>query len=144
MRTLPLLLASLTLPACNGVGKSCSEIGCSSSVTVRFEGDLADGSFTVELAEADRPPSTCLVVMSGRQAEPASDCELHVTMVDDALEATLFGAPTELVVSLVSIGGDTVVDAFLIPSYETLQPNGDDCPPTCQQALETVEIPAAG
>jgi len=144
MRILPLLLAALSLPACNGVGKSCTEIGCSSSVTVRFDGDLADGSYTVELAEADRPPSTCLVVMEGGQAEPASDCELQVAMVDGALEASLFGAPTELVVGLVSIGGDTVVDAFLSPSYETFQPNGDDCPPTCQQAFETVQIPATG
>jgi hypothetical protein len=140
MRNRLFLLAVLSLPACANIGKACTEIGCVSSVTVRFDGVLADGSYTVELAAVDHPPSTCLVLLSGGQAEPASDCELEVAMVSGALEATLFDAPTELVVGLVQIGGDSLVDEVLNPVYETSQPNGEDCPPTCEQALEVIEF----
>ncbi len=141
MRTF-LALSLLALPAC-GAHQACTLIGCSDAVTVRFEGTLPDGSYTIELADADTQPYTCLVVIDGGAPSPSEDCALEVVLVDGSLEATAIGfAPAELDVGLVHIGGDSLIDEVITPSYETQQPNGEDCPPTCSFAYETATLPA--
>ena len=140
MRTILLAVPLLSLAACNG-GKACTEIGCSDGATVRFDGTLPDGTYTLEMADPGIQPSTCLFIVSGSDVDPAEDCELSVAWVDGAVEATVNGiAPDELVVALTGPDGSAVVDDVLNPSYETFQPNGEDCEPTCMQAFETVSV----
>jgi hypothetical protein len=53
---------------------------------------------------------------------------------------TVAGAPTSVRVQQ-SADGMTVLDQMMTPSYDTLQPNGPACPPTCHQAVANWTIP---
>lgn len=53
---------------------------------------------------------------------------------------TVAGAPTSVRVQQ-STNGTAVLDQMMTPSYDTLEPNGSACPPTCHQAVGNWRIP---
>lgn len=143
MRTLFLALLPLPLVAGCGGNKACTEIGCSDGATVRLEGSLPDGTYTLELADPSEKPFTCLFIVEGSSVDPAEDCAMSVAWIDGAIEATANGiAPEELVVALTGPDGTALIDTVINPTYDTFQPNGEDCEPTCMQSFEVVALPA--
>ena len=98
----------------------CTLIGCDSGLTVVVEPGPS-GEYTV-------------------RAETSGDSARTVQCT--AMQPCAGGAffrdftPERATIQVIA-GGDTTVQA-VAPSYETLQPNGAECPPTCRRATVTV------
>lgn len=144
MRGLPLrrTLALLLLPcfvACgdDGGGRFCTEIGCTDGLTLRLlapETGFADGSYVAAVTLGD-DTSTCTWEVSGAVS---GECETTVfTSTEIAL--TFMSTPAEVSLELTR-DGSTVVTQALTPDYDTVQPNGPDCEPTCRQAVIPIEL----
>jgi hypothetical protein len=153
----------LTASGCTGV-KSCTLIGCfdqfSASVR-RADGSFPSGSHRVEVL-ADGTSLTCTFTFPA--ADPSGGGYVYATCpsglsvsVSPALTCTEVTTattrsqqcdpiPGQFVESITFIGTPGqihvwqyvddagILDATAAPSYQSSQPNGPDCEPTCHQA----------
>ena len=97
----------------------CTLIGCESGLTVVVE-PAPSGDYAVRAETAD------------------SARTVQCTALQRCAEGAFFAdfTPQRATVHVIA-GGDTTVQS-VTPSYETLQPNGPTCPPTCRRATVTV------
>ena len=144
--------------------RACTLIGCQDGLTVelepgsgwpagdyrfRFEGNGVQvqcrGSLPLPPCQAGRavtcePAGVATIVESGC-ALPASAHGFSQVFFDPKVQ------PATLRVSIERIEGSstTVLAAVdLSPRFETLQPNGPGCPPTCRQARARVNVQLTG
>jgi hypothetical protein len=163
-RSVAVSVALLALAAAFGcdVGESCTEIGCMDgwSLTVR-EADGSVPAHTVEL-DIDGAHIACPAVSLDARFATCADlvtiqlvdevvCEERTSSNGDRSQVctptgrfeqmvSVNATPTEVVVMLRE--GDTVTDERSFePRYETTQPNGPDCGPTCHQASDQWDLP---
>ena len=129
MRTLSFVtaaaLAGTLLVACSRsapAGRVCTQIGCDSGLAVVVEG-TPPGAFRVEARASGEAPRV-------EECRSARDC--------GRIFFTGF-LPAEVTVEV--IAGEATSSRTVLPAYETLTPNGPDCPPTCRQARVTVPWP---
>lgn len=128
---LALLFTAAVSPACSRSTpppqRACTLIGCESGLTVVLD-DAPAEPYRVEVsAPGETEPRVV-------ECSSASPCGGRVFLRDFT--------PESATVRVVA-GGDTVAREVR-PTYETLQPNGPGCPPTCRQAEVRVTLPAAG
>jgi hypothetical protein len=123
---LTLIASTLTLCAasCDVLSpRACTQIGCNDGFTVALEGSLP-ASYTVTISYDGGDPFV-------RHCSPTQPCQRVV-----------FGADVIAQVVTVRVeGSDLDLTREVTPKYEILQPNGSDCPPTCQRAEVTVSVP---
>lgn len=118
----------------------CTEIGCVDGVTVSITtlGGFPDGQYMID-AKMDGQ----LVHADCTIARASSSCTQGIMMVRNAmtggLKATLPGAPAAVEVTLFFEGRGIGSDSFA-PTYNTFQPNGGTCGPTCRQATHPMTI----
>ncbi len=122
-----LALAAAVLTGCQGLGLSCTEMGCQGSLTIWLDRDLSEDAI-VELEQGAR------FVECSFDAEYADTC--NVTMVDGQLAIvvmTSMSEPPESYVVAISEGGaDPVVyDVFPDWSDDVFYPNGEACGGGC-------------
>lgn len=147
---LSVLSLALFVPGCDaGGGAACTEIGCTDGlwVEVDFSPGLTSGDYEIVLNDGSMAPTTCTFEVS----EVASDCDGESICVQNAdcdavwnLESgtvgfNLEGTPSDLVVTVRQDSVD-LSSVSLSPEYESVQPNGEGCEPTCEQATETVTV----
>ena len=130
------------------------------SLTLR-EADGSAPAHTVEL-DAGGTRVVCPVVSPDVRYATCSDsatiqlsdevvCEEHVSSNGDRSQVctptgrfeeivSVNGTPAEVVVALREAGTVTDERTF-VPVYETTQPNGPDCSPTCRQASDDWDLP---
>ena len=151
-----LLFASTA--GCGALGRACTEIGCSDSLSVRIavDGDgVISGVTTINLV-VEGAPSSCQ--LSADQLNQVMPCDFQTSASlrraftctsmrnadgseTESCESTdgfevhlsLSGTPAELSVELVDDAG-TATRFDLQPKYEKYFPNGKRCEPVCRTA----------
>jgi hypothetical protein len=98
----------------------CTEIGCHSGLTIQLEGTIPE-AYSVEISVPGDEPFRVECPQGG---EPVY-CEGDRLFLAER-------TPEEVTVR-VSWEDNSVVET-LQPTYETIRPNGPDCPPECRQA----------
>ncbi len=149
-------------PAAPGAaGKSCTEIGCVDRAAIvlrRADGELPQQPLTVRVdgqtvtCEPPARASTSVACGAGVELTVQTLATCKETRTGEAVSQSC--TPTgrfELVVSVrgtpqaVQIAGFTPdglpFDQTFRPTYTAVQPNGADCPPICQQASQTFDLP---
>ncbi|MEO0604815.1 MAG: hypothetical protein AAF211_25510 [Myxococcota bacterium] len=121
-------------------GRLCTEIGCTDSVTIEVRapsGGFGPGDYEVSAEGEAGQQYTCRFTL-GNDPEPAEvACDESAT-----LWTTTLGSPAPTVnLSGPPLGDESrivvVVDTQIVYdemrslTYETFEPNGPDCPPTC-------------
>lgn len=118
-----LLGAVVAGPACSlGEPVTCTGIQCTNALVVEFQGAVPS-SYTIEVRGPNETRRfTCT---------EASLCQ----------EAVFEGfTPVQATIRLEWSGG--TFEEVVTPVYQTVQPNGPDCPPICLRGVVTIEIPA--
>jgi len=126
-----LLLAALSLTTllagCAPLSVGCTEIGCSDQLTLTF------------VNENNAPITDLAGEISFDGQTLAFDC----ASPDDSApyecrgdQLILYAAPSEITIA--AVGATHEAAGTMAIDYETLQPNGPSCPPTCLQATMTI------
>lgn len=118
------LVGLLLLASCNVLPTTCTLIGCSNGVNVRFNRQPA-APFRVEaLVQGSNP-----VVVDCPTANSCAGAE-SVFLEVFAAEMTI----------LVTTPSGTVTQQVR-PQYQRMYPNGRSCGPVCEQAEVTIQLP---
>lgn len=147
-------LASVTLAACGPVGnnaRECTEIGCTDGLTLRLladEDDFEVGTYAVSIT-ADGEQTDCSFEIKSDCAGAdicvgEEDCNAGYPLsASDPSEVTLLvgGAPADVTV-VVTLDGQEIVNETTQPEYMEVQPNGEGCPPICNQATMELTLSA--
>ena len=104
----------------------CTEIGCHSGLTIQLQGSIPE-AFAVEVSVPGDEPDRVECPQGGDSIY----CEGDRLFLAER-------TPKEVTVR-VSWGSKDIVETFR-PEYETLRPNGPDCPPECKQAEVTLDL----
>jgi hypothetical protein len=125
MRALGLALI-LSLLACSSSSEAgtCTEIGCSSGLSVQFTGAHQPGPWTVEVSATGEPPRTVT-------------CGANLHCGNPFFENWL---PAMVTVS-VTANGRTETHTDMTPTPRLVRPNGPQCTPECSQPFLTVPVP---
>lgn len=103
---------------------ACTQIGCLNGIRMEIEGEIPVGTrFTLT-------PTDPGGVARSITCDAESPCQ-SVIQVEDF-------TPESFTVS--ATGPDLDYEQTFAPDYETLQPNGPDCPPTCRVATIVVDL----
>jgi len=131
---------------CNDVcalAQQCSEIGCSSGVTVVLvaqSGTFAAGAYELSALVDDRPEDCTFTIADdpGACAIPPcvtdSTCNAIYLLGEDPMRIELaYGVVALLDVTLTRDATELAHDSFT-PAYDVFAPNGPGCGPACAQA----------
>ncbi|MBL9105450.1 MAG: hypothetical protein JNL82_31230 [Myxococcales bacterium] len=169
MRSLVTLVMILGLGACTkeqpgsegppaaGGPRACTEIGCINGLRVTMDKATAwaAGGYTFEIG-VEGTKITCkgALPLKACDAGPSLQCDPadRVTIGESGCalppESHGFsdiqfggGEPPREVELKIMKDGEALHTARLSPTYKTVQPNGAGCPPVCNNASETVQIP---
>lgn len=157
MRRSVLLSLAVLIGACAGPqgGHACTEIGCVDGLTLQPAAGTtwAPGAYRFEL-EVDGETVTCTGALPLPPCGPPAitcDRERVVTITESGCalppsqhgfgDLHFPGAP-ETVTIEIERDGRTLTRQTFTPTYQTTQPNGPGCPPTCTQGSETFALEA--
>lgn len=142
--------------ACDGEpepdGGSCTEAGCVDALSLSIEAD--SGLFTAGSYEVALDGET---ICTFRVSDDLEECASGHCVAEESCNALyLVGYQDDGMSDLVSImletmqgpiavevrlEGGVLLSETVAPTYQTVQPNGPDCGPVCQQANETLVVP---
>ncbi len=140
------LMALLATSGGLGCWKYCTDAGCSSGLEITVLSSattFAPGAYAVELEiDSDLTVLTCQIP----EAPEPFPCNCqggapsnHVCLMHDALSVWVNGFPKSASVRLARAGVELGQKQFS-PQYETVQPNGPGCKPTCTAAKEVAQF----
>lgn len=108
----------------------CTLMGCGNSLTVILAGDV---------------PATFDLTVAGQEASCVAgqwaSGHIGLRSVCDQLVLPWSAAEMPAAVTIVAAWGVREVTATAVPAFATLQPNGPNCEPTCQQGEATFTFP---
>jgi hypothetical protein len=117
-----------------GLWVSCLLAGCSLGEPVTCTGIECSNALVVELGGG--VPSSYTIEARGNNEIRSYTC----TEASLCREAVFTGfTPTQVTIRVTWSGGSA--EEVVTPSYEVVQPNGPDCPPTCRLAVVTITLP---
>ena len=131
------------------LGSGCTEMGCVDGLEVNLSPEFsAPGSYELQLL-LDETLVTCTADLPlSSESESCSSEEVWMLTSGSALAASehrLTGWSTilspELIEMVVLHESTVVLNEGFYASYEMLQPNGEDCEPTCYTESVTVTVP---
>ncbi len=149
---LALTLASLPLGCAGTKGPSCTEMGCANSLSIQLTklSPWAAGSYSVTIThddaqvecavefplDCDAPPACggdedVFLGLSGCALDPA---EQSISSID-----FVRGTPAKVAISVRLGEGESAEglgDAEFTPTYRSARPNGPECEPECNTAVE--------
>lgn len=125
-----LVALSIILPLAPGslvscaptIPRACTQIGCSDGLTVQVAGTTPQ-TFTVEAIAPGVEPRIA--------QSPGGQSGSSQFFFEDS-------TPEEVTIRITWNGG-SVTETFR-PSYETVRPNGPNCPPECQQGRVLITV----
>lgn len=121
MRYAGILVAAVVFGSCSQPpppAQVCTLIGCESGLSVVVD-PAPQGDYTV-IAEEGATTRTVECVQNG--------CP----------DGAFFADFTPETVRIRVIAGNDTTEQTVTPEYETMQPNGPECPPTCRRATVTI------
>lgn len=134
---------------CDGPGLyACTEIGCSSGYTVSLVAAdrFPDGAYDIALTTDGATEACQFEVADGRLlSDETCNAGYLIRATVLTLEAVGITYPmlTSEIEIVVSRDGSEIERLTTTPVYETVQPNGPDCAPTCRSAVTTIAIDSA-
>ena len=120
--------------------RACTKIGCSDAFTVRLKGRPFDPKGWKVEAEVDGKVATCAFDWSATSTTATCSEGLRMAFHEPPLEdgataiVTLDGAPSRIGFTVKRNNKPVEPQRFYDPTYETVEPNGAGCPPSCRQA----------
>ena len=118
------LLAGVVMLGSAGCeGLNCGDAGCEDALVVNLTGNVPH-AFEAHFLVQGREPQVIPC--------PSGTCPSLVSINE---------TPAEVEVVLFGTDGMELARGSFTPQYETFQPNGAGCPPTCSHASVTLEIP---
>lgn len=134
MRLSAIVAAPILLFAAGCVSSSepdgvCTLIGCSSGLRIDLSSALPEGS-RLEVFEVATPTQVRTIPCTASQR-----CEQFVFLVDYQ--------PTGPIQVRIVTPGRTVTGSAVTPVFQTVTPNGPDCPPSCRQARVNAPVAPA-
>jgi len=134
----------------DGDGLGCTEIGCEDMLTVRIERSdglpFPGGVYVFTFTFEDSPTARTECVLDGSDLDCGGDLADLMVEIDDSSKrftAMYFGAPGHATVRLTR-GDEVLGERTYHPSYDFVSPNGPECPPTCSQATQDMDVVAPG
>jgi hypothetical protein len=131
-------------------GMGCTEIGCEDMLTVQIERSdgeaFPDGLYLFTFTFEDNPTAESECVLGGEGSEldcggDLADLMIEVNPSATRFTAMYFGAPGHADVR-VEYEAQVLGERTYHPSYDFVSPNGPDCPPTCSQATQDMDVAA--
>ncbi len=128
-----LLVAAGSCFLASGCGTSCTEEGCHDGVEIWFASPLdASLEFSVSV-QADGEQIQCNFAHNGLNS--CGDQGVWVQTSGSQVDGfILTGLHPQQLTFAFSASGNVLASATVNPTYVTQQPNGPDCPPTCENA----------
>jgi hypothetical protein len=147
----PVLFLPLLLSACfEAEGVDCTEIGCIDGLEVFFTGaDPGPGVYTVDIdLHGELIHCQATIPLETDASDGCDDGRVYLMLSGSALDTDqqsvdgffLDSTDTGAVAVTVSHEGAQVGYAAFEPDYQTLQPNGPECEPTCSYATREIEL----
>jgi hypothetical protein len=136
-----LFVCALAVTAgCFGCGHECTEIGCFDGLEFVLSPALALEGEVEIVVDGDDVEKSCKVSPGG-STEPCHDAGISPELASGGVLSNIkvFGAHPAAVTLEIRMGDTVVRQAAAVPAYETVQPNGPDCPSTCRSA--TIQVP---
>jgi len=143
-RLVALIAIVLLLTACNMLAatptpKFCTEIGCSSELTVNLSGNVP-GEYTMQVL-ANTGESLVVFCRNGQYVDQGTPQPNNVLPACGPANVTLTGfAPDEATVTVIW-GANGAITGIFRPAYTISEPNGPGCPPTCRTGAVSLTIP---
>lgn len=131
-----LSLGLLMLLASHGCEDACTTIGCVDGVIITLVTPvpMSEQDLVVSV-ESDGAKTSCTLTPTATSCEAG---ELTVLVLDRAIHSLgLTGTPERIAVTI-SSPTTTVLSGEVLPRYETLRLNGDECPGPCKRAEATL------
>jgi hypothetical protein len=116
--------------------RTCTLIGCSSSLTLHFLHPLTF-PYTLQLTVSNGESTSVNCTVMGFGETPAGG---QISALCQASSVTINQFTPQQFTILVSWQGGSYT-TMANPTYQTVQPNGPNCPPTCQQASWQLDLP---
>ena len=158
MRNPLTLIATITalIVGCDTItapGLDCTEIGCSSGLTLNF-GASTPGlwTFEVDLVEDGAVTETIVcqstLPLSDTAAESCDNPSVFLFLSGSALPdeehqitgMNLMDLTPEEVNIRVFLDDESILSESIFPTYESYSPNGEECGPTCYSGEENITI----
>jgi hypothetical protein len=132
MKSHALLALAICCFACSESDKECTQAGCLDGVQFSFS-TPPDASDVSLILQFDGRELRCDAKKNG--SDGCRDAGVWVQWNAGKLDGFyLFSHPEQVTLS-VSVAGVVLVSKTVTPTYEVMQPNGPDCPPTCRSGL---------
>jgi hypothetical protein len=126
-------LAAVLAAACNalgtGEGPICTDIGCTSGITVHLPA-LPSGPYEVEILVGGTGSGG---LSYAYECVGGPSCQQDVFFPELVLDRIIVRVTTPAGSRLTEIAN---------PMYVTARPNGPNCPPVCRQARVTADLPS--
>ena len=116
--------------------RACTLIGCSDSLTLQFSHPLIF-PYALQLTASSGETTSVNCTATGFGETPAGG-QVSALCQADSLTIDQF-TPPKLTILVTWQGGSYTTTAS--PTYQSVQPNGPNCPPTCQQASWQLNLP---
>ena len=139
-----LLVSAILLAGCSVLGatptpKFCTEIGCSSVLTVNLNGNIPSG-YTLQVL-ANTGETFVVFCQNGQYVDQDTPQPKDVRPECGPAKVTLTGfAPDEVTVTVIW-GANGAISGVFRPAYTITEPNGPGCPPTCRTGAVSITIP---
>jgi hypothetical protein len=145
VRVLVVLSAPTVMAGCS-IGHTCTLVGCSDGFSVsivRKDGStFAAGTYSVDLTTDGVVNHVSCTIRGGYD----SSCDGGTTVEAVSgpggvveLQVNLAGTPSDVGLSLTVPDGHVATGEWR-PTYQTIQPNGPTCDPTCREAHQSLTI----
>lgn len=140
--SLALAVLALSVGATSCASQTCTEAGCTDGLTFHFDERVPrDYTLTIEVAgkvgTADCTAAALADTSAELQVQLTGELDLGVWCSPDFV--TIEDSPGSLAMTLTFPDG-TTTNADAKPVYEEVFPNGEDCPPTCEQASFDIDV----
>jgi hypothetical protein len=136
------LAAGLTSLGCDDPWHSCTDIGCTSGVSIAVApkgSSFVDGDYELELTLDERKVTCNFGVSDDARALVACGNGVRLSVSREEISISIEGAP-QAVTTRLSLEGAPLVNDRRMPEYKRIQPN-EGCEPICDNA--TVELSAS-
>jgi hypothetical protein len=126
--------------ACSGSPQDCTEIGCFDGLEFVLSPALALQGEVEIVVDGGDVKKSCKVSPGG-STEPCQNAGISLELASggELSNVKVFGAHPAAVTLEIRMGDAVIRQAAAVPAYETVQPNGPDCPSTCRFA--TIQVP---
>jgi hypothetical protein len=134
-----LLLAGCSILGGTPTPRACTEIGCSSALTVNLNGNVP-GEYTMQVL-ANTGEMVVVFCRNGQYVDQGTPQPGDVLPECGPASVTLTNfAPDEVKVAVIW-GANGAVSGSFRPAYTVTEPNGPGCPPTCRTGAVSLTIP---